>query len=169
MVQAKKQTRSQITTTRSPRETQAYGRALALRLAPGDILLLLGPLGSGKTTLVKGLARGLGVAHPVVSPTFVLQKRYPVRRRGITTLHHLDAYRLATPDELRGILDEEFQNSQTGVWCIEWGKKLRGRLPVGRVLTLSFEIAGANRRQLRLTEPKRRPPPTRKGRMRGSA
>ncbi|MBI2170787.1 MAG: tRNA (adenosine(37)-N6)-threonylcarbamoyltransferase complex ATPase subunit type 1 TsaE [Chloroflexi bacterium] len=81
--------------TRSPQETQALGEALGVAAQPGDLFLLSGPLGAGKTCLVQGIARGLGVREPVRSPTFVLATHHP----GRLTLFHIDLYRLDNPLE----------------------------------------------------------------------
>jgi tRNA threonylcarbamoyladenosine biosynthesis protein TsaE len=78
--------------TSDPAETEALGADLALRLRDGDVVLVTGELGSGKTTFVRGAARALGVTDPVTSPTFSIGHRY---RGACTTVSHLDLYRLA--------------------------------------------------------------------------
>ncbi len=115
---------------RSESETSRYGRGLARTLRPGDVVLLLGDLGSGKTTLTKGVARGLGIRTPITSPTFVLRKRYalPHPVRGIRFLNHVDAYRLGDAKEFRGVLDQMIAAATDEVWCIEWGGKIRSAL-----------------------------------------
>jgi tRNA threonylcarbamoyladenosine biosynthesis protein TsaE len=77
--------------TSGPGETEALGAALARALRPGDVVLLVGELGTGKTTLVRGAARALGVTVPVTSPTFTIGQRYP----GRVAVSHLDLHRLA--------------------------------------------------------------------------
>src|SRR5882672_5611822 len=107
-------------TTRSEEETSALGRELAATLAAGDVLLLHGDLGAGKTAFVRGLAEGLGVnrAH-VSSPTFTLVQEY---RGGRLTLFHVDLYRLNDPREVDDLgLDEIAEN---GAMAIEWAEKL---------------------------------------------
>ncbi len=89
--------------TSSPEETEAAGEELGRRLQKGDLVLLRGELGAGKTTFVRGVARGIGSAAPVASPTFQLVRIYPGRLQ----LAHVDLYRLEDGDELRDLgLDE---------------------------------------------------------------
>jgi tRNA threonylcarbamoyladenosine biosynthesis protein TsaE len=112
-------------TTHSELETTAYGERLGAALRPGSTLLLFGDLGAGKTTLVRGIAKGVGVdPDEVSSPTFVLINEY----RGRLTLHHVDLYRIegAAVDDL-GL--EELSESG-GVVVIEWADRLP-RPPAG--------------------------------------
>jgi tRNA threonylcarbamoyladenosine biosynthesis protein TsaE len=80
-----------LTETTSPEETERAGSQLAAELAPGDVVLVSGELGAGKTTFVRGAARALGVTDPVTSPTFTIGQRY----RGRVPVSHLDLYRLS--------------------------------------------------------------------------
>ncbi|WP_116451089.1 tRNA (adenosine(37)-N6)-threonylcarbamoyltransferase complex ATPase subunit type 1 TsaE [Blastococcus litoris] len=107
----------------TPADTQALGRALAGVLAPGDLVVLVGPLGAGKTALTQGIGAGLGVHEPVTSPTFVISR---VHRGGRIPLVHVDAYRLggvADVDDLD--LDASTDESVT---VVEWGQGLVERL-----------------------------------------
>ena len=100
-------------------DTRALGRALAEVLAPGDLVVLVGPLGAGKTALTQGIGAGLGVREPVTSPTFVISR---VHRGGRVPLVHVDAYRLggvADVDDLD--LDASTEESVT---VVEWGQGL---------------------------------------------
>lgn len=103
------------------------GAALATHCRPGDILLLVGPLGAGKTTLTQGLARGLGVRGPVTSPTFVIAREHESESDG-PRLRHVDAYRLGGLDELDD-LDLDWASSDT-VTVVEWGGGLAGHVDV---------------------------------------
>jgi tRNA threonylcarbamoyladenosine biosynthesis protein TsaE len=116
----------------SPEETGRLGAALAPALAPGDVLLLSGPLGAGKTCFVAGLAAGLGAAGRVRSPSFTLVNEYA----GRVPLFHLDLYRLAGADAETLGLEEALER---GVLAVEWGEKLPAHLRAG-ALTLVFEI-----------------------------
>jgi len=107
-------------TTHTETETAAVGRALAVTLGAGDVVLLYGDLGAGKTAFVKGLAEGLGVSRDEVSsPTFTLIQEY---RGGRLTLFHVDLYRLDDPREVDDLGLEEIANE--GVLAIEWAEKL---------------------------------------------
>ena len=89
--------------TSSPAETEAVGARLAERLSPGDVVLLSGELGAGKTTLIRGACRALGVEGPVTSPTFTIGQRYS----GRVPVSHLDLFRLRTLEgEDPGLLDD---------------------------------------------------------------
>lgn len=122
-------------------DTLAAGQRLAGLLRPGDVVLLAGELGSGKTTFTAGLAEGLGVQERVVSPSFVLVRRY----QGFLTLTHADAYRLGSMAELEDLgLDDD---PQTGVLIVEWGDAVRSGLPADH-LTVRFEIVGPERRTI---------------------
>jgi tRNA threonylcarbamoyladenosine biosynthesis protein TsaE len=101
--------------------TRAYGRAVAALLRPGDLVVLTGPLGAGKTTLVQGIGTGLGVRGQVASPTFIIARVHPSLAHG-PALVHVDAYRLGSLDELEALdLDESLGDSVT---VVEWGEGL---------------------------------------------
>lgn len=101
------------------------GEALAGLLVPGDVVSLTGDLGAGKTCLVQGAARGLGVVEPVGSPTFVLVREY---RGGQLPVYHLDVYRL---DRLQEVIDLGFEDllDPEGVVFVEWGSVIDALLP----------------------------------------
>ncbi|MBI1759684.1 MAG: tRNA (adenosine(37)-N6)-threonylcarbamoyltransferase complex ATPase subunit type 1 TsaE [Actinobacteria bacterium] len=97
-------------------DTRALGRALAEDCQPGDLILVTGPLGAGKTVLAQGIGAGLGVPGPIVSPTFVIARVY---RGGRVPLVHVDAYRLGSVAEVDDLdLDAELADS---VMVVEWG------------------------------------------------
>jgi len=105
--------------TSSPEETEAAGEELAASLRVGDLVLLAGELGAGKTTFVRGLARGLGSTAGVQSPTFQLVRVYP----GRIQLAHVDLYRLESGADLTDLgLDDLLE---AGVVAVEWGDRLR--------------------------------------------
>ncbi len=102
-------------------DTRAFGRALGALLRAGDLVLLTGELGAGKTTLAQGIAEGLGVRGPITSPTFVIARVHPSLVAG-PDLVHVDAYRLSGLDELDDLdLDTTLENSVT---VVEWGHGL---------------------------------------------
>ena len=101
--------------TSSPAETEAVGARLAADLVAGDVVLVSGELGAGKTTLIRGAARALGVTDPVTSPTFTIGQRY----RGRVPVSHLDLYRLeGLEDEDPGLLDDYLTDD--AVAFVEW-------------------------------------------------
>jgi tRNA threonylcarbamoyladenosine biosynthesis protein TsaE len=110
--------------TGSPEETQKAGQVLGEQAQPGDIFLLTGPLGAGKTSLTQGIARGLGVAGHARSPTFVLATRY----RGRLTLHHVDLYRINDPLEAWDLGLEEMLGGDD-VCVVEWADRAEEIFP----------------------------------------
>lgn len=110
--------------TKSAEDTRELGAALSAVARPGDVILLSGDLGAGKTTLVQGFARGLGVQEPVVSPTFILVRTY----QGRLSLVHADAYRMDNLDEVTD-LDLPELLDDGGVALVEWGDVIAPVLP----------------------------------------
>ena len=115
--------------TAGPEETRALAGGLARVCRPGDVLLLTGGLGVGKTTFAQGLARGLGVVGPVTSPTFVLVRDYPVpdATEGVARFLHADLYRLDTLSEVEDLALAE-QVEADGVVVVEWGDRGASKL-----------------------------------------
>lgn len=110
--------------TSSPEETQALGELIGSNAQPGDIYLLSGPLGAGKTCLSQGIARGLEVPENLRSPTFVLMTRH----QGRLVLHHVDLYRINDPWEAWDLgLDEQLMGD--GVCVVEWADKAAELFP----------------------------------------
>lgn len=130
--------------TGSAEETEALAAEFARTLPADTTLALHGNLGAGKTTFVRGLARGLGIKGPVTSPTFAIYSLY----RGDRTLVHLDAYRLETPREIEDLLLEDFLTSP---WClaIEWPEKIASWVPPG-ALHLDLGITPDQQHTIRL-------------------
>ncbi|MEX1080397.1 MAG: tRNA (adenosine(37)-N6)-threonylcarbamoyltransferase complex ATPase subunit type 1 TsaE [Halofilum sp. (in: g-proteobacteria)] len=108
-----------------PEAMEALGVELANLLKPPRVVTLDGPLGAGKTTLVRACLRALGYPGPVRSPTYTLIESYPLSDR---TLHHLDLYRLGDPDELELIGVRDLATADA-VWLIEWPDRGGDRLP----------------------------------------
>jgi len=112
----------------SPEETEALGERWGKDAVSGFVFGLTGELGAGKTQLVKGLARGLGVTARVHSPTFTLVNQYG---GGRLLLWHLDLYRLDTPEEIIAAGLEEYCCRPDGIAVIEWAERWFGRVPAG--------------------------------------
>ncbi len=135
--------------TSSPEETEAAGEELGRRLRQGDLVLLRGELGAGKTTFVRGVARGSGSAAPVASPTFQLVRIYPGRLQ----LGHVDLYRLENGDELRDLGIDELLDA--GAVVVEWGDWIRGTVGADAAM-ISIEHLGGDRRRIRTERDLRR-------------
>ena len=108
----------------SVEETEALGRALAQRLAPGAVVAFTGDLGAGKTAFVRGMAQGLGIAQRVTSPTFTIVNEY---EGGRLPLFHFDMYRLGSADELFDIGWEDYL-CRGGVCAVEWSENIADAL-----------------------------------------
>jgi len=133
--------------SRSEDETAAVASELAGGFQGGEVVLLTGELGAGKTAFVRGLARGLG-ADPgeVASPTFVLLTAYP----GRLTLHHADLYRLRGDGDERELGLEELPGPE-GVLAVEWAERLR-EAPWRSALRVSLSHAGEDQRTIRIED-----------------
>lgn len=130
--------------TTSPEETQSIGETLGCLAEPGDLVLLSGELGAGKTCLVQGVGRGLGITEPVRSPTFVLATEHP----GRLTLYHIDLYRLDDTLEVEDLgLDDYIEGD--GLCVVEWAEKAMGVFPPEHLL-IEIETLGSDKRRLRL-------------------
>jgi tRNA threonylcarbamoyladenosine biosynthesis protein TsaE len=128
-------------------ETQEIATELASELKAGSCLILIGDLGAGKTTFVQGLARGLGVADAVVSPTFTLLREYT----GRLPFYHVDAYRITRIDELREIGLEDYM-MRDGIVAIEWGEKATALLPPG-CIKISIDLLPDQSRKIQVEFP----------------
>lgn len=131
------------TRTDSPAETLALGRRLSSILGPGDVVLLGGRLGTGKTLFTSGIAEGLGVSDQVASPTFVIARIY---RDGFLPLVHADVYRLGSILEFEDLDLEE--TAASGVLVIEWGEAIEDAVSPDR-LVIEIDIDGENGRVFR--------------------
>jgi len=133
----------QVPTAADMREA---GQRLAALLRPGDLVVLTGPLGAGKTTLAAGIGRGLDVRGPVTSPTFVIARVHPPLNSG-PALVHADAYRLGSRAEVDDLdLDADLERSVT---VVEWGEGLVEELADSH-LEVSIEIGNGDSRAVRL-------------------
>jgi tRNA threonylcarbamoyladenosine biosynthesis protein TsaE len=120
-------------------ETRAVGEALGRLLEPGDVVLLQGELGAGKTTLTQGLARGAGSDELVNSPTFILVNEY----RGRVKVYHGDLYRLNDPDEVLAL--DLSGATLDGVLVVEWPERGEGLMPAAHLLVRIHHVAPEER------------------------
>ena len=131
--------------THSPAETESLGERLAMLLEPGDVVAYFGDLGAGKTAFTRGLARGLGCAGRVSSPTFNIVNEYP---GGRLPLFHFDMYRLSGPEELFDIGWEDYL-ARPGICAVEWSEQVAGALPPEAVrVTIRRHPAEENWREI---------------------
>jgi len=120
---------------RNEEETRKFGKDLASRLKPGDVVCLIGELGTGKTTLTKAIAEGLGIDDIVTSPTFTIVHEY---KSGRLPLYHFDVYRIEDEDEMYEIGVEEYFYGQ-GVCVVEWADRIMEIVPdYSIVITLYY-------------------------------
>jgi tRNA threonylcarbamoyladenosine biosynthesis protein TsaE len=133
--------------TRSPEETEVAGERLAATLQPGDVVAVTGELGAGKTCLIGGIVRGLGVSRAASSPTFVLVNQY----RGRLPVFHLDAYRTESLSEVLDLGFDEYL-SAGGVLLIEWADKL-APLISPRAIWIHLEGLGEEPREITIQAP----------------
>ncbi|MCC7021558.1 MAG: tRNA (adenosine(37)-N6)-threonylcarbamoyltransferase complex ATPase subunit type 1 TsaE [Thermomicrobiales bacterium] len=138
-------------TTGSPGETAVLGAALARWLREGDVVLLHGDLGAGKTVLAKGIAQALGVDAVVASPSFALVNEYDAGLLSpIARLYHLDLYRLRDAADLESIGFADLVSPVDGVTLIEWPERALAELP-DRYLLVEITSAGPDQRRIALT------------------
>ena len=124
-------------------ESRAFALKLASQLQVGDVILLNGPLGAGKTFLAQSLIKALGVAEPVTSPTFVMVKSY----RGPFPIHHIDAYRLLDLAHPKEAFEEFDIDSEEALTIVEWGEQFD---LTGEGLHITIDIGEGESRTLHL-------------------
>ncbi len=120
-------------------ETLRLAAEYAQKLTGGEVVLLNGNLGAGKSVFVRGVARALGVRNRITSPTFVLLKVYPIKNKKIKKLIHVDAYRVS-PEDLLAVGLSEYLNNPDTVVMIEWGEKLTKVLKKQKIKIQTIDI-----------------------------
>ena len=117
--------------TNNEAETVSLGKKIAASLQGGEVMTFSGELGAGKTTLIKGIAAGLGVKKIITSPTFLLMRVYELSKgsKTIKALVHIDCYRIKHPDEILSIGAVEYFGQKNTVVLIEWPEKIKKLLP----------------------------------------
>lgn len=145
--------------TNSAFETQKIGEELAKEIKQGLVIALNGELGSGKTTFVQGLARGLGVEEKIKSPTFVIAKKYkipskkshPIEENNINLFYHFDCYRISSSRGLKDIELETIIDDAGNVVVIEWAENVENILPK-KILLIDFEYIDNKKRRIRFNK-----------------
>ncbi|MCZ6836842.1 MAG: tRNA (adenosine(37)-N6)-threonylcarbamoyltransferase complex ATPase subunit type 1 TsaE [Planctomycetota bacterium] len=137
------------------RQTMSIAASIARHLRPGDFLALEGPLGSGKTCFVRGLAQGLGLdPDQVSSPTFVLRHEYEKDGDPASpVLTHIDAYRLSSHEDLESIGWEELVKGDRSIVAIEWASRIAQAIPSNRI-DVAFAHLDIDQRDLAISAPK---------------
>ena len=128
--------------TKSAEETIALGKKIGQRLKPDDVVALIGPLGAGKTTLVQGIAQGLGIKDYITSPTFIIINEH----QGKIPLYHIDLYRLEDQASIEDLGIEEYF-TKGGVCVIEWAERL-GELMPDDAKTIKIEVRSESERKI---------------------
>lgn len=141
----------EIYKTRSAIQTKKLGQRFAIKyLKSGGIVALSGDLGSGKTTFIQGIAKGLGIKHKIISPSFIIIRQYPIPKSQ-NIFYHIDLYRVdKNVDKSQLGLDEIFSND-SNVVVIEWADKLPGKLPKN-VTHVNLSYIGLNQRRITITK-----------------
>ncbi len=141
--------------TKSAAETQKLGEEVGNNLARGKVIALSGELGSGKTTFVQGLAKGLGIKDRIISPTFIIVRKYVIgnKENSVQDLYHVDLYRLEgnLEGEIQNLGLSDIWNNQENVVVIEWAEKIRDFLPEGTTW-INFENMGGEERRIKIHE-----------------
>ena len=132
--------------TLNSKQTKDLGNKLARKLRQGSLVALCGSLGSGKTTMIKGICQGLGVKELVRSPCFIIMTQY----KGKLPIYHFDLYRLKNPDELHTIGYEEYFYGD-GICLVEWAEKAKYFLPEQRI-DVFLKILSESQREIKINE-----------------
>ena len=148
-----------IYTTKNYKQTQKLGEklakeVLALRRARGEnnsavVLGLSGNLGGGKTTFLQGFAKGLGIKEKILSPTFVIQKKFQITNSKFTNFYHIDYYRLKNEKDILELGLKEIMKNPENIVAIEWPEKIKKALPK-YVIMAEFKFIDKNKREINL-------------------
>ena len=130
--------------TNSPRETRNLAKKISKILDEGDVVILEGPLGVGKTTFIKGVVAALGVNEKKVrSPSFTIIKEYSTKKKKV---FHIDLYRINRVEELFNVGYEDYLYEPEGITFIEWGERIEGML--SKHIKIGMQFEGENRRSI---------------------
>jgi len=144
--------------TNSSEETQKLGADFSQTLKGGDFLAFYGELGSGKTTFIQGLAKGLGITRRIISPTFIIVRSYELKLKmqnskfknkikNAKFFYHIDLYRAESKHDLLSVGLDQIIQDQDNIIALEWAERLGEMLPEKRI-DLHFEYLGDNKRRI---------------------
>lgn len=141
-------------TTNSSQETQKIAQEIISKLTGKEtrgalVLALEGDLGAGKTTFIQGLAGALKIKERVLSPTFVIMRRFKIKKGKFKNFYHLDCFRLENEDNLNELGLEDIINNSENLVAIEWAEKIKNILPADTI-RIKFEHAGGDKRRITL-------------------
>lgn len=134
--------------TNSGEETKSLGEKLAKELKPGDFLAFYGNLGSGKTTFIQGLAKGLGIKRRIISPTFIIVRHYKLNKGNF---YHIDLYRTETKNDLLSVGLDEVIEDRNNIIALEWAEKLGDLLPQKRY-EIDCKYIDEYKREIKITK-----------------
>ncbi|MCL5970890.1 MAG: tRNA (adenosine(37)-N6)-threonylcarbamoyltransferase complex ATPase subunit type 1 TsaE [Patescibacteria group bacterium] len=135
---------AEIYTTNRSEETKLLGEKFAKKLKTGDFLAFYGNLGSGKTTFIQGLAKGLGIKRRIISPTFIIVRHYKLEKGNF---YHVDLYRAQTKNDLLSVGLGEVIEDENNIVALEWAEKMKELLPKKRI-ELHFKYMDENKREI---------------------
>ena len=136
--------------TNNKEETQQFAKQFAQELHGGDIVLLFGNLGAGKTTFTQGVAQGLGIVHRIVSPTFIIMRSYVYEKAEILEkmhLYHIDLYRIEQESDIEQAGIRDIMGKKQAITVIEWPEKMGSLLPSRRI-EIHFTILSDDQREI---------------------
>jgi tRNA threonylcarbamoyladenosine biosynthesis protein TsaE len=140
--------------TKKEKETRKIGEILAKEILKANlkgpfILALEGELGGGKTTFLKGFAKSLGIKEKILSPTFIILRRFQIPNTKFQNFYHLDCYRIKNSKEILDLGFSEIINNPKNIVAIEWADKIKKILPK-RIILISFKIKSKNEREMKI-------------------
>jgi len=139
--------------TKSERETENLGKKIArkiLKKGPKKtamVLALKGDLGGGKTTFLKGFAQGLGIKEKILSPTFIILRKFQIPNSKFQRFYHFDCYRIEKPKEILNLGFKEIVENSKNIVAIEWAERVKRILPKN-VLHINFKFLGKKEREI---------------------
>jgi len=149
----------EIYITNSPLQTKNLAKKLAREILncfstkKAVVIGLVGDLGGGKTTFLQGFARGLGIRQKILSPTFIIMKKFLISNSQFLNFYHIDCYRIKKPKELLALGFKEIISGPENIVAVEWADKIRKILPKD-TLILKFEFIDENTRKIAVKNPK---------------
>ncbi len=147
--------------TNTARETRSLGKDLAEKIlktkikTKTQVLALRGELGGGKTTFLQGFAKGLGIRQKILSPTFVILKKFKIKHTNFKLFFHIDCYRIKKPKEILDLGFKEIVSDFKNIVVVEWAKRIEKILPPNTIF-IDFEFHNKNKRKIIIQWPKKK-------------